>query len=66
MWIGQGWSIDNGHLYTKYAKNIYRFLFEHKGHSLIFDNNCDSPFVEDDDSKNLWKEISVEKYEIEK
>ncbi len=44
LWIAQGWSIDDGHIYfedKEVMKKLYKFFFLHKGHNLIFDNNCD-------------------------
>jgi hypothetical protein len=61
LWIAQGWGRNDGHLYTKYRKEIYKFLFDHKGHNLLFDNNCESEISEIDDFGNdIYEEIEIE------
>lgn len=52
LWIGQG-----GHIYTakKYIKALTKFLFEHLGHSLEFNN--DEYWFELEMSNPHWKEI---------
>ncbi len=48
LWIAQGWWHVNkpfsGCLYTspKHKKSLLDFFIKHKGHSLIFDENCES------------------------
>lgn len=43
IWVAQGWDLDDGHFYfdvDNVRKKLYKFLFRHKGHNLIFEDNC--------------------------
>jgi len=57
LWIAQASYMDkfDGHLYgtKEYSKALFHFLMEHKGHPLIFDENCESDIIE-------FEEIEIE------
>jgi hypothetical protein len=48
LWIAQGRKDGSGHLYSgaEAIGGLYKFLREHQGHSLIFDENCEGEIGE--------------------
>ena len=47
FWISQA-NHDRGHIYTgeKHAAALHKFLMDHRKHSLVFDENCESDIAE--------------------
>lgn len=60
IWIAQGWGKEESHLYTGnkvIMKKFKDFLFDHLGHNLVFDDNCEGDFIEEIDG---WEEIECD------
>lgn len=57
LWIAQASYGDKhkGYLYSgkKYSVALFQFLMEHRGHPLIFDENCESDIVD-------FEEVEIE------
>jgi hypothetical protein len=46
LWIAQGRSPVDGHVYTGSGAAIYAFLQKHRKHELVFDENCETDIAD--------------------